>query len=83
MAKKFTEEEARERKNARQREYAKKTRFASNTKYNKENTKRYTLSVMINTEQGIIDQLESVANKNGYIKGLIRDDIAKKNRKEV
>lgn len=70
-------------KNARQREYAKKTRFGSNTKYNKENTKRYTLSVMINTEQDIIDQLESVANKNGYIKGLIRDDIAKKNRKEV
>lgn len=74
----FTEEEARERKNARQREYAKKTGFASNTKYNKENTKRYTLSVMINTEQDIIDQLESVTNKNGYIKGLIRDDIKKK-----
>lgn len=33
--KKFTEEEARERKNARQREYAKRTGFKSNNEYNK------------------------------------------------
>lgn len=32
---------------------------------------------MINTEKDIIDKLESVNNKNGYIKKLIKADIAK------
>ena len=32
---------------------------------------------MKNTEQDIIAKLDSVPNKAGYIKGLIRQDIAK------
>lgn len=32
---------------------------------------------MKNTEKDIINKLESVENKSGYIKQLIRDDILK------
>ncbi len=75
--KKYTEEEARERKNARQREYAKKTGYAANAKYLKEHTKRYVINVGLNTEQDIYERLEQKDNKAGYIKQLIRDDIEK------
>jgi len=76
MAKKvFTEEEARERKNARQREYAKKTGYAAQEKYKKENSKQYIVRVMLTTELDIAEKLESVDNKAGYIKRLIREDI--------
>lgn len=73
--KKYTEEEARERKNARQREYAKKTGYAAATKYEKNNVKRYVVKFVVNTEQDIIEWLEKQDNKAGYIKGLIREDM--------
>lgn len=75
---KFTEEEARQRKNARQREYAKKTGYASQAKYNAGNTKRYVIKVMLKTESDIIERLEEEENKSGYIKHLIREDIKRK-----
>lgn len=71
------DEEKRKQKNEQQREYAKRTKYASQTKYGKEKTKRYTISAMVNTEQDIIQKLDSVDNKNGYIKSLIRADIEK------
>lgn len=39
--------------------------------------RQYSLPCFTSTEQDIIDKLESVPNKAGYIKQLIRDDIAK------
>ena len=75
--KKYTEEEARLRKNARQREYSKRTGYASQAKYNAENTKRYVIKVMLKTESDIIERLEEEENKSGYIKHLIREDIKK------
>lgn len=45
-------------------------------RYDKEKTKTYTLKVIKNTESDIIERLESVPNKAGYIKNLIRKDIA-------
>lgn len=60
-----------------QRDYEKRTGYAAQAKYNKEKTKRYVVKVMLNTEQDIIQKLDSVPNKAGYIKGLIREDIAK------
>ena len=39
--------------------------------------KQYTLPCFTTTEQDIINKLESVPNKSGYIKRLIREDIAK------
>ena len=38
--------------------------------------KQYSLPCFTTTEQDIIDKLESVPNKAGYIKSLIRADIA-------
>ena len=38
--------------------------------------KRYGFPVMIDTEPEVIEKLESVPNKSGYIKGLIKKDIA-------
>lgn len=73
--KKYTEEEARERKNARQREYAKKTNYISSTKYEKNNVKRYVIKFVVNTEKDIIDWLEKQDNKTGYIKSLIIEDM--------
>lgn len=78
--KRFTEEEARERKNARQREYAKRTRYASSIKYEKNNVKRYVINAVINTESDIIERLEQEENKSGYIKNLIRKDIMENNK---
>lgn len=39
--------------------------------------KQFSLPCFTTTEQDIIDKLESVPNKSGYIKKLIREDIAK------
>ena len=72
--KKYTEEEARERRNARQREYAKKTGHAATNKAH-ESTKTFLLRVSYNTEKQILDKLDSMENKNGYIKALILKDI--------
>lgn len=43
--------------------------------------KQYSLPCFTSTEQDIIDRLESVPNKAGYIKRLIRDDIARSQKK--
>ena len=77
--KKYTPEEARERKNARQREYSKKSGYKANNQYNKDKTKSFVIRMMLSTESDIIDWLEKQPNKAGYIKQLIRDDIARNN----
>ena len=48
--------------------------IASN-KYNKENTKQILIRLNKNTDEDIIDILEKVESKQGYIKNLIRLDI--------
>ena len=73
----MNKDEARARKNDSQKNYEKKTGYAAQLKYGREKTRRYTISAMTNTEQDIIQKLDSVENKNGYIKALIRADIAK------
>lgn len=39
--------------------------------------KRYGFPVSLDSEKDIIDRLEAQQNKSGYIKALIRADIAK------
>lgn len=46
-------------------------------KYHKEKTKSIAIRLMISTESDIIEKLDSVENKAGYIKKLIREDINK------
>ncbi len=60
-----------------QREYEKRTGYAAQRKYDKENTKSFTFRFVKKTESDLIEKLESVENKSGYIKQLIRDDISK------
>lgn len=44
-------------------------------KWRKANTKTVSLVLMYKSDADIIEKLESVPNKNGYIKTLIRADI--------
>ena len=50
-------------------------------KYAKKNKKQYKIDCIKHTEQDIIDKLESVPNKAGYIKHLIRKDIHEEEQK--
>lgn len=45
-------------------------------RYAKKNIKQFKIDCMMSTEADIIKKLESVPNKAGYIKQLIRADIA-------
>ncbi len=45
-------------------------------RYAKKNKKQFKIDCIITTEADIIKKLESVPNKAGYIKQLIRADIA-------
>ena len=49
-------------------------------RYNKAHTINVNIRLMKNTEQDIIQKLSSVPNKAGYIKQLIRADIANDKR---
>lgn len=47
-------------------------------KYDKDNTKQYRLKLNITHDQDIIKHLDSMDNKQGYIKSLIRQDMQHK-----
>ena len=47
----------------------------ANTKYNKSHTKQVPLRFNLKTDADILEKLDSVPNKLGYIKSLIRADI--------
>lgn len=47
----------------------------ANARYDAVNTTKVMLKLNLNTEMDIIERLEEVGNKNGYIKQLIREDI--------
>ena len=74
----FTPEEVRERKNQRQREYSKATNYASQKDYNKQHGKNINIRVFTPQDDDIIEFLETLPNKAGYMKDLIRADIARR-----
>ena len=43
--------------------------------YDKKHTKQIKLKLNLRTDADILEQLESLPNKQGYIKSLIRKDI--------
>ena len=55
-----------------------KSQVKASTKYNKANTTTLCLRFNLKTDKDIIDALETVENKTGYIKELIRLDYIKK-----
>ena len=52
-------------------------RETTQDRYHKAHTVSLTIRLMKNTEQDILQKLDSVPNKAGYIKALIRADIEK------
>ena len=48
----------------------------------KANSVNLNIRLMIRTEQDIIERLDEVGNKAGYIKRLIREDIARQEKSE-
>lgn len=46
-------------------------------RYDSKNAKSYTIKVIRTTESDIIQKLDEQPNKAGYIKSLIREDLAK------
>ena len=53
-------------------------KYGAQEKYIKENTRRYTLNVNRNTDADILEHLEVCGNVQGYLKRLIREDMAKR-----
>ena len=53
-----------------------RTSAAAVKKWQASHVKRYSFPVMIDTEPEVIEKLNSVPNKSGYIKDLIKKDIA-------
>ena len=47
----------------------------TNARWDRKNTRSITLKCYIKTDQDILDRLDSVPNRNAYIKRLIREDI--------
>ena len=58
-------------------EEGKKNAALVRERYDKENTKHYHLKLNLNTDADIIKQLVKQDSMQGYIKRLIREDIAK------
>ena len=52
--------------------------MANCNKWQKENTKTILIRLNIRTDKDIIQQLDTVKSKQGYIKDLIREDMEKK-----
>lgn len=59
-------------------EHTKQARRKASASYIKSHVKTLSLQCNIATDADIIARLDSVPNKAGYIKALIRTDIAKK-----
>ena len=53
------------------------TRTEIQAKYDSKNRKTYTMKFNLNYDGDIIEKLEQVESVNGYIRQLIREDIAR------
>ena len=54
------------------------SQIKASIKYNKENTVQISLKLNRTTDADLIDSMNGIENKQGYIKELIRRDIANK-----
>lgn len=60
---------------------ASEAKLKANEKYIKANTKTICVRLNYNTDKDIMNKLEEVDSKNGYIKELIRKDIQTNKKK--
>lgn len=51
-------------------------RRRANAKYDKSHTKQFNFKLNLQTDSDIIEKFKSVDNVQGYIKGLVREDIS-------
>ena len=63
-------------KNEIQRAYAKRSGYAAQKKYTSANTTRISLVLNNNTDADILEKLNTVTSKQGYIKECIRKAIS-------
>lgn len=54
------------------------SKYSAQTAWNAANTTRVAIKLNNNTDRDIISYLDSLDNKQGYIKELIRADMARK-----
>ena len=52
-------------------------------KYDKANTKQIMLKLNLKSDKDILDQLQRMENKQGYIKDLIRKDLQEKMKRQL
>lgn len=57
-------------------------RTKASAKYIKTNVKRIVLNLNINTDQHMIEYMESIENKQGYLKSLIKKDMEENRMKK-
>ena len=55
-------------------------RAISQARFDKENTRKYTVKLNKRTDAEVIERLDKQPSKAGYIKQLIREDIKKTGR---
>lgn len=53
-------------------------KYAAQERYIAKTRRRYVLNLNKNTDKDLLEHLEKVENVQGYIKALIRADMAKK-----
>lgn len=58
------------------------TRTEIQARYDSNNRKSFAIKLNYNYDMDIIEKLEKVESMNGYIKQLIRDDIAREKAKQ-
>lgn len=51
------------------------TKYEAQARYDAANTQRITLKLNRKTDSDVIEKLNSVESKQGYIKRLIREDV--------
>lgn len=61
---------------------ASEAQLRAQAKYDKANTRDIKFKFNLKTDADILEKLDSVPNKQGYVKDLIRTDIAKSKRKQ-
>lgn len=49
----------------------------ANAKYDAKNTRQIKMKLNLSEDRDILDKLDAVSNKQGYIKALIKADIEK------
>ena len=71
----YSEEEKRQQRNRAQREYDKRTGYKAHKQYRKQHMRQFGFTFSLENDREIIEKLDSVENKAGYVRGLIAKDI--------